>query len=118
VVAPALTGQRFRPRKLPATDALTYVRSSLRSRPTRYQVRARLAADPQTVEERFGRWVTVEPDDTGCTMTMQTDTLDWPVMVLADLDCDFTVEEPAELTELLARVARRFAAAAAAAAAR
>jgi hypothetical protein len=41
-------------------------------------------------------------------MTMNTDTLDWPVLVLGSFDCDFTVEEPAELVDLLARVGRRF----------
>ncbi len=42
-------------------------------------------------------------------MTMNADTLDWPVMVLAQLDADFTVEEPAELRDLAARAATRLA---------
>ena len=42
-------------------------------------------------------------------MTLQTDTLDWPMMVLSHLDCEFTVEEPAELAELVATAAARFA---------
>ena len=40
-------------------------------------------------------------------MHLQTDTLDWPVLILANADCDFDVEEPAELTDLLARLGRR-----------
>lgn len=112
IASPRLTGQRFRPRELPAADALTFVQAGLRSRPTRYQVRARLAADPQAVEAYMGRWGTVEPDgEGGCVMTLQTDTLDWPVMVLANFDCDVRVEEPAELVTLLGRVGRRFVAA-------
>ena len=35
-------------------------------------------------------------------MTMNADTLDWPVMILAGVDADFTVEEPAELRDLAA----------------
>ena len=60
----------------------------------------------------LARWATVEPDGSGCLMTMSTDTLDWPLMVLAHLDSDFTVESPPELVELVARAADRFARAA------
>ena len=42
-------------------------------------------------------------------MTMHTDTLDWPLMVLAHLDSDFTVEGPPELADLVGRAAARFA---------
>ena len=43
---------------------------------------------------------------------MNVDSLEWPVMVLADLEADFEVEAPPELTALLARTASRFARAA------
>ncbi|MCG8153312.1 transcriptional regulator, partial [Pimelobacter simplex] len=50
----------------------------------------------------------VEPlGDQRCRMVMKTDTLDWPVLVLANLDCDFAVEQPAELESLLGRLAAR-----------
>ena len=60
----------------------------------------------------MGRWGSVEPISDGsdgeCRMLLNTDTLDWPVMILANLDCAFTVEAPAELSELLERVGERF----------
>ena len=108
--APKATGQRFRPRDLPGGDAVAYVRAGLRSQPQRYQVRVRLAAPAAAVEAMMGRWGTVETISDGeCRMLLNTDSLDWPVLVLAGLDCDFTVEGPAELDELLARLGRRFA---------
>jgi predicted DNA-binding transcriptional regulator YafY len=107
---PSLTGQRFRPRVLPATDAVEFVQSGLKSRPQRYQVRVRMEAPAKRVERIMGRWGTVDPDGPGrCVMHLQTDTLDWPVLILANADCDFEVEEPAELTGLLARLGRRAA---------
>ena len=112
ISGPELTGQRFRPRDLPAEDAPTFVRAGIKAVGHRYVVRARLAGSAETVEEYVGRWATVEPDGSGCLMTMSTDTLDWPLMVLAHLDSDFTVESPPELVELVARAADRFARAA------
>ena len=95
ISAPAPSGQRFRPRELPADDALSFVRAGIASMPQRYAVRVRFAADARVVEEYVGRWATVEPDSDGCVMAMSTDTLDWPLMVLAHLDHDFTIEESA-----------------------
>lgn len=108
---PTLTGQRFRPRDLPAADAVAFVQEGQRSRPQRYQVRVRLAAPAERITAIMGRWGTVEPAGAeACVMTINTDSLDWPVLVLANADCDFEVEEPAELTALLARLGRRAAA--------
>jgi hypothetical protein len=80
--------------------------------PTRWTVRVRFATDAATVSAVVGRWATVEAVDGGCLMTMGTDTLDWPMFVLANVDASFSVEEPAELVALVAGAARRFAAAA------
>jgi len=107
--APQLTGQRFRPRELPGGDAVAYVRDGLRSQPQRHQVRVRLRAPADKVEALMGRWGSVEPIADGeCRMVLNTDTFDWPVMILANLDCAFTIEGPAALSELLERVGRRF----------
>ena len=43
------TGQRFRPRELPAEDALTFVQSGIRRMPQRYAVRVR-------IDDRRRRW--------------------------------------------------------------
>ncbi len=106
---PVATGQRFRPRELPAEDAPTFVRAGIMAVGQRYVVRVLLTASTADVEPSVGRWATVEPAGTGCVMTMQTDTLDWPLMVLAHLDSEFTVESPPELVELVASAADRFA---------
>jgi predicted DNA-binding transcriptional regulator YafY len=108
ISAPEVTGARFRPRDLPAEDAPSFVRAGIKSVGQRYVVRVRMAADAETVETYVGRWATIEPDGTGCLMTMQTDSLDWPLMVLAHLDSDFTVESPPELVDLVAGAAERF----------
>nr|WP_051551622.1 YafY family protein [Nocardioides sp. URHA0020] len=106
---PVATGQRFRPRELPAEDAPTFVRAGIKSVGQRYVVRVRMAATAEAVEEYVGRWATIEPDGPGCLMTMRTDTLDWPLMVLAHLDAEFTVEGPPELVDRVARAGERFA---------
>jgi predicted DNA-binding transcriptional regulator YafY len=105
---PAPTGQRFRPRDLPTTDAPSFVRAGIKAVGQRHAVRVRLSAGADAVEAYVGRWAVVEPDGAGCVMTMQTDTLDWPIMVLAHLDSEFEVEGPPELVELVARAGERF----------
>jgi predicted DNA-binding transcriptional regulator YafY len=107
---PEATGQRFRPRELPAEDAPTFVRAGIRARPQRYDVRVRFAAPAAEVDAYVGRWATVAADgDDACRMTMATDTLDWPIMVLTHLDCDFTIDGPPELVDLVASASARFA---------
>lgn len=105
---PVATGQRFRPRPLPAEDAPAFVRAGIRAMPQRYDVRVRIAADPATVAARFGRWAAVEPVEGGCRMRMPADTLDWPLFALATLDSDFVVEGPPELVAAVATVTARF----------
>jgi hypothetical protein len=39
---------------------------------------------------------------------MPTDSLDWPLMVLARIDAEFTVEGPDELRDAIASAAVRF----------
>jgi predicted DNA-binding transcriptional regulator YafY len=108
------TGQRFRPRELPADDAPSFVAAGIRAMPLRYDVRLRIALPAEVVEADVGRWATVTPDGAGCRVHMPTDTLDWPLMVLARLDAEFTVEGPDELRAAMASTATRFGQAAAA----
>jgi predicted DNA-binding transcriptional regulator YafY len=113
IAHPEASGQRFRPRELPAEDAPAFVRAGIRSMAHRYEVRVRLELDAATVEDHVGRWATIQAEGPGaCRMVMPTDTLDWPLMVLARLDAEFTVEGPDELREALASAADRFARAA------
>jgi hypothetical protein len=57
-----------------------------------------------------GRWAEIEPiDDGACRMAMNTDSLDWPMFVLANVDAEFTIEGPAELAAKVAATAARLA---------
>lgn len=109
VSAPEPTGQRFRPRDLPAEDALTFVQQGIRRMPQRYAVRVRLAAPADEVAPRVGRWGTVTPVAGGCVLEMNVDDLDWPLMVLAGSGAEFSVESPPELAAKVAEVGARFA---------
>lgn len=112
------SGQRVPPRELPAADALTFVRQGISRMPTRYVVRVRFGCAREEVSRLVGHWATVEPvpsrpgEEAACVMVMPTDTLEWPLFALANVDAEFAVEEPAELRDAVAGVARRFARAA------
>jgi predicted DNA-binding transcriptional regulator YafY len=109
------TGARFAPRALPAPDAATFVRESLRQVPTSYTVEVLIAADADAVRDRVGPWASVEPATDGhCLMRMRTDTLDWPAMVLGNVGAEFTVVNPPELTGYLVELSSRFSRATAA----
>ncbi|GAB6985311.1 helix-turn-helix transcriptional regulator [Nocardioides pyridinolyticus] len=106
------SGQRFRAHVLPAPDAPSFVEAGIRRMAHRYEVRFRLALPAAAVEADIGRWATVTPDGDGCRVVMPTDSLDWPLMVLARTEAEFTVDGPPELLAALAGAATRFAQAA------
>lgn len=113
IEAPRLTGQKFRQRELPAPDAWQFVQQGLRSMPQRYAVSVRLHAAPDVVRRAVGPWGTVEelgPDR--CRLLMQVDSLEWPVMVLAQVGATFDEVEPPALRDRVAEVAAAFARAA------
>ena len=73
----------------------SFVAAGIRSMPLRYDVRLRLEfLAAEVVEADIGRWATVTPDGEGCLVHMPTDSLDWPFMVLARTDAEFTVARP------------------------
>jgi predicted DNA-binding transcriptional regulator YafY len=113
ISGPETTGQRFRPRELPAEDALTFVQSGIRQMPQRYpvRVRVRVEAAADVVQRAVGQWGEVEGDDRSCVLVMNVDSLEWPVMVLAQLGAPFSDVEPAELRDEITRVAGQFTAA-------
>ncbi len=108
ISAPELTGGRFRPRELPAEDALSFVQAGIRRMPQRYAVRARVRAPAEVVQRAVHQWGTATALEDGCLLEMNVDDLQWPVMVLAQVGADFTVESPPELREKVADVAERF----------
>jgi predicted DNA-binding transcriptional regulator YafY len=106
---PRTSGHTFRPRELPAPDALSFVQAGMRTMPQRYAVRVVFDADAERVARAVGRWGTVTGTSTRAVLEMGTDTLDWPMFVLATVDADFTVESPPELAEASTRAGERFA---------
>lgn len=112
VSSPATTGQRFRPRELPGGDALAFVEAGFRRIPQRYDVRVRISAPAEQVSRAVGRWggVTAAGADV-CLLEMSVDSLEWPVMVLAQVGAAFEVESPDELRAEVLRVGRQLVAA-------
>jgi len=102
------TGQKFRPRDLPADDALSFVQQGIRRIPQQYAVRVRVTVAAEVLQREVGRWGTVTADGDGCVLEMNVDDLDWPVMVLAGCRASFVVESPPELAERIAEVGARF----------
>ena len=108
ISAPRTSGHTFRPRQLPAADALSFVQDGIRRMPQRYAVRVVVATEVARLAALVGRWATVEGDERSATLEMNVDSLDWPLFILATLDADFTVESPPELVEAVATAAGRF----------
>jgi predicted DNA-binding transcriptional regulator YafY len=105
---PRTSGQTFRPRELPAADALSFVQAGIRRMPQRYAVRVVVDADPKDVAAHVRRWATVSGKKGRAVLELNVDTLDWPLFMLANLDGDFTVESPPELADAVARAGERF----------
>lgn len=98
MVDPKATGARFRQRSLPGGDPAEFVRRRLNTRPTQHNVIVDIQAPAGRVKSVVTHWATVEPiDDDSCRMTMRTDTLDWPTMLLGGVGAEFTIVQPTEL---------------------
>ena len=109
IAEPRTSGQTFRPREIPAEDALSFVQAGIRRMPQRYAVRMVLDADPADVAAFVGRWAVVSGERGRAVLEMNADTLDWPMFMLANIDADFVVESPPELAEAVSRAGARFA---------
>lgn len=109
LTSPRATRINFKPRAIPGGDAAEYVTSSLRARPMRYHVVANLHAPAAeiTARLRFADGEVESVDDAHCRFRTQGDALEWLAFILVWLDVDFEVQEPPELIDYLARVARR-----------
>jgi predicted DNA-binding transcriptional regulator YafY len=96
--APALTGDRFRPRDIPGGDPVAWLRSRLAAIPQKYDVSVRISAAAESVRGIVGYWATVEPiDDGSCRLRMSVDDLSWPVMILGVVRPPFVIESPDEM---------------------
>ncbi|MEU3710452.1 helix-turn-helix transcriptional regulator [Streptomyces catenulae] len=108
MAGPRTTGERFRPRELPAEDAAAFVRAGMSGRPGPHRVEAVVEAPAAAVRARVGRWGTVEELDGGrCRVVLTADVLDWPAMMLGTLGADFRVVGPPELREMVRELGER-----------
>ena len=105
---PRTSGHTFRPRELPAEDALSFVQAGIRRMPQRYAVRVVFDTDPEVITAFAGRWATVSGAPGRAVLEMNVDTLEWAMFMLANLEADFVVESPPELVEAVARAGQRF----------
>jgi predicted DNA-binding transcriptional regulator YafY len=106
------TGPHFTPRELPADDIAAYVTRSVRSIPVKYEARVMVRAPAAAIAERVPRDIVVEPiDDNTCLVYTRSNSIEMLALYLGLLDADFTVTEPLELVEHLAKLSRRYAAA-------
>lgn len=105
---PAVTGVRFRPRELPASDAAQFVRDQLASIPTRYQVIVDVCAAPATVQRAVWDWGTVEAlNEQVSRLTMNVDAFEWPAFVLSTVGAEFTIVQPDEFGTYLRELGER-----------
>lgn len=116
MVDPVATGARFRPREVPGGDAAAFVRDGIAAIPSRYQILVTIHAPAATVARVVQAWGTVESIGEGsCTLQMNVDSLDWPVMVLSAVGADFEIAGPPELVGHIRALGIRFTRAAASA---
>ena len=109
LTTPRATTVRFRPRELPATDAVEFVRAGVTGQHAPHHVEAVVHAPADQVRRTVGRWGTVEAlDDDRCLLRMTSDLLDWPAMTLGSLGAEFEVLSPPELVDHLRALAARF----------
>lgn len=111
---PRGTGARFRPRELPAADAAAFVQAGIGAATAVYQVEALVEAPAAIIQERYGRWATVEeasPGKNGAARSrvrMTADQLEWPMLLLGGTGAEFEVVSPPELMDVVRDWARRF----------
>jgi predicted DNA-binding transcriptional regulator YafY len=102
VAEPRVTGAHAIPRQLPGDNAAEFVQSSIENVPSRYQVDVLIDAPTAVVRERVGPWGILEDAGPGqCRLTMTTDSLDWPTLVLGNAAAEFEVLSPLELLDHL-----------------
>ena len=66
------------------------------------------------IAERVPHEIVIEPiDDDSCLVLARSNSIEMMALYLGMLDADFTITEPPELLEQLAKLARRYAAASA-----
>ncbi|SDT99482.1 helix-turn-helix transcriptional regulator [Amycolatopsis keratiniphila] len=110
---PRTTGARYRPREIPGGDAVKFVEAQIKARPTTHTLVVRVQAPKDRVESavRYLGGALEAIDESSCRLTMNVDTFDWPVLILAAIGAPFEVESPSAFKDHLASVAALFTAA-------
>lgn len=106
----AANGARFKPRKLPADDAVAFVERSISGAPNRYEALVILHAPAEEIASRVpASWGAVHPTDAyTCEFRTGDDNLMWLALRVAMLGVDFEVCEPPELADQLRSLSLRF----------
>lgn len=103
-------GRRFHERELPAEDAATFVRQSIRSAPTNHAVRAVLHCPAAEAKSRLGPWADVKELPGGrCLLSMSTESLDWAATALGMVGSEVSDVRPPALGAVLRDWSERFA---------
>lgn len=110
-----LAGRRFPRRRIPGGDAAAFVARSIGSMPTRHAVTLVVAGPPAHVAMAI-RGISGQVDDLGdgrCRVRMGADSAEWLAFVVAELAVNYeveVVEAPAEVRDVVARLAARLSA--------
>jgi predicted DNA-binding transcriptional regulator YafY len=106
---PLATGVRFTSRPLPAEDAAAFVANKLRPQSAAVDVVATVHTSARNVRGRFRpNDSEIEPiDENTCRLRSRAESMEWTVIRLLMLDCDFEVHEPPELRDHLRSLADR-----------
>jgi predicted DNA-binding transcriptional regulator YafY len=109
-LAAAVPGAPCAPRRLPATDAATFVRAGLTRAQQPYVVRAEVAAPAEETRRRVGRWAEVTAAGPhACRLEITAESFDWAMMALVATGAEFRVSGPPEFADHLRGITERFA---------
>jgi len=110
---PKSTNRRFTPRPLPAPDPATYIRQTIATLRSVYNVELIVDTPIETVEPHLGPWASATTLSANTTrIEMNIPDLGWAVLMLAVLNADIHHVEPPEFLTFLHELANRFLAAA------
>jgi predicted DNA-binding transcriptional regulator YafY len=108
LTGPSATRARFRPRALPAEDAVAFVRA-VSGAPAPLTVEVLVHAPASRVHQAVGRWGTIEPvDQESCRLTMTSTSLDWPTQALGNVGAEFEILGPPEFAAHVREWGARF----------
>ena len=108
---PRRAGPRFVPRRLPATDAATFVSEGLHSMPTRHTAVVHVSGPigPVRAATRYIGGEVEELAEDQCRVRLRADSIEWMAVTVAEiaLAADVRLEGEPELTDALTLIAAR-----------